>query len=231
MIQDVLKEFLSYIKKPNPLIKTEPSAVFFNQLFPLVIIALSFAFAATIFTSTLEQLHIVRKLPEFDLFDLKERKFLLFLMIVVAAPLFEEFIFRLQLKEYSLALLFYFGLAVFYLNKIFTDSTLFILVFVALILAILVFQYLWKNKTRRIKLIKRYFPYHFYSTAIIFGLVHISNYDNPFKFGLPIVLLILPQLFVGFILGYVRMRFGISKSIIMHAAYNFIPALGLLAGY
>jgi hypothetical protein len=230
-MQDVLQEFLNYIKRPNPFTKNEPSAVFFNQLFPLVIIALGFAFAATLFTSILEQLHIIRKLPEFDLFDLKEKKFLLFGTIVVLAPLIEETIFRLQLKDYSLAVLFYAGLVVFYLNKLFSGVTLGVFVFVAISIAMAFFFYLWQSKTRRMRFIIIYFKYHFYLTAIIFGLVHISNYNNPIKFGFPVVLLVLPQLFVGFILGYVRMRFGISKSIIMHAAYNFIPALGLLAGY
>lgn len=230
-MQNEFREFINYVKHPNPFQKNEPSAVFYNQLFPLVIICLGFAFAATLFTTTLEHLHIIKKLPEFDLFDLKERKLLLFGSVVIVAPVVEELIFRLQLKSYSLAVIFYAGLGVFFLNKLFTGFTLGISVFAVLSIAVVVFLWLWESKTKRTRFVNVYFKYHFYFTAIIFGLVHISNYNNPFKFGFSVLLLVLPQTFVGFILGYVRMRFGVSKSIIMHAAYNFIPALGLLAGY
>jgi membrane protease YdiL (CAAX protease family) len=91
--------------------------------------------------------------------------------------------------------------------------------------------YFKKAKLERLKFIAKFFKYNFYITALIFGLSHIHNYNQPFQYGWGILLLVLPQLFIGVVLGYVRMRFGLKNAIILHAAYNFIPALSLLAGY
>ncbi|MEO5911064.1 MAG: CPBP family glutamic-type intramembrane protease [Pelobium sp.] len=227
----VLNDFLQYVKKPDPFIKEDKAKVFFNQLFPLVIIALCFSFCSVMFTSILEQLHLIRKLPDFELFKLKEKKILLFFMVVVFAPIVEELIFRYQLKSYRLAILLYFLFLAGMLYRLTSVFLLFAILTPVFILCLFVYLAMNKNSFQRFKIINLTFPSHFYLTAICFGLVHISNYSNPLDYGFPIILLVLPQLFIGLILGYVRMRFGLSKSIIMHAGYNFIPALTLLAGY
>lgn len=231
MITDTFWQFIAYIKKPDPFIREDKASVFFNQLFPLVIISLGFSFFSVIFTSTLEQLHLIRKLPDFDLFDLKEKKVLLFFMVVVFAPIVEELIFRYQLKNYRLAILLYFLFLAGMLYNLISVFLLLSILIPVLILCLFFYFSMNKNSFQRFKIINKVFPYHFYLTAICFGLVHISNYSNPLDYGFPIVLLVLPQLFIGLILGYVRMRFGLSKSMMMHAAYNLIPALTLLAGY
>ncbi|MBK0381392.1 CPBP family intramembrane metalloprotease [Pedobacter sp. SD-b] len=231
MIQQVFQDFLSYVKKPAPFIKEDKSTVFYNQLFPLVIIGLCFSFGSVLLVSTLENLHLIKHLPDFKLFDLKEKKVLLFFMVTVFAPILEETIFRYQLKNIYLAIFAYGILASVLIYKLFTGTTFFMLtLLVAIIITLIIITYT-KNKRVQYRFVKRVFPIHFYLTAICFGLVHITNYSNPLAYGISIVLLVLPQLFLGFILGYVRMRFGLSKSMMMHAAYNLIPALALLAGY
>ena len=231
MIQQVFQEFLSYIKKPNPFIKEDKSKTFYNQLFPLVIISLCFSFLSVIFISLLENLHLIKELPSFELFDLKEKKILLFFTVTIFAPIVEELIFRYQLKNYYVAILCYALLAIGLFYKVFIGLTLFISVVVVLITGTIVIVSFGTNNFKKHAVISKWFPAHFYLTAICFGLVHISNYNDPFAYGFPIILLVLPQMFIGFILGYVRMRFGLSKSMMMHAAYNLIPALALLAGY
>jgi hypothetical protein len=231
VIQQSFKELLSYIKSPNPFVKEDESKIFYNQLFPLVIISLGFAFLSVVFVNVLESLHLIKDLPDFDLLDLKEKKILLFLMVTILAPILEELIFRYQLRNHYLAILGYALLAIYFLYKIYSGLTLIICIAVISILVFLVINYFGNNPFRKHRLIEKIFPTHFYLTAICFGLVHISNYNHPFAYGFPIVLLVLPQMFLGFVLGYVRIRFGISKSIMMHAAYNLIPALALLAGY
>lgn len=231
MIQQVFQEFINYTKKPNPFLKEDKSKIFYNQLFPLVIISLCFSFLSVIFINLLENLHLIKELPSFELFDLKEKKVLMFLMVTIFAPILEELVFRYQLKNYYISILCYALLAIGLLYKTFTGLTLFFSIVVILIMGFTAIITLGNNHFKIHKLISKLFPIHFYLTAICFGLVHISNYNNPFAYGFPIILLVLPQLFLGFILGYVRMRFGLSKSIMMHAAYNLIPALALLAGY
>jgi len=63
------------------------------------------------------------------------------------------------------------------------------------------------------------FPYVFWGTAILFGLAHMSNYADQ-GFQPLLVLLIIPQLIVGVVVGFVRMRFGLLQAIGFHAAYN-----------
>ncbi len=231
MIKEAFQEFSNYLKNPNPFIKYDKPSIFYNQLFPLVIIALMFAFSSVIFTSSLEQLHIIPKMPEFDLFKSKEKKALLFLTIVVVAPIFEELYFRFQLKNFSFSFVCYFTAISYFLNKFLEIRTLIIAMIILAVVLLPLYFYINHHRNNKLTFIKRFFPFHFYITSIFFGLVHISNFANPLEYGFPIILLVLPQLFVGLILGYVRMRFGLSKSMMMHAAYNLIPALALIAGY
>jgi len=79
---------------------------------------------------------------------------------------------------------------------------------------------------------KKYFPLFIYSSAIIFGLVHISNYANfSWLFILVSPVLILTQLVGGFILSYLRVRFNFWIGFLYHALWNFtaIFILGSIA--
>lgn len=231
MIRDILKDFFSYVKKPDPFIHYQKRSIFYNQLFPLVIICLTFSFASVILTETLQVLHLIKDLPEFDLFKLKEKKVMLFLMVVLIAPILEELIFRFQLKSFSLTFVFYFLAFAEVCYQMLSGIRLVIAIITVIGIITVIFLYANQNRLTRLKFIRKAFPIHFYITAICFGLAHINNYHNPFEYGPAIILLVLPQLFLGFVLGYTRMRFGILQSMALHAAYNLIPALALIAGY
>lgn len=229
MIKQTFLDFFTYIKNPDPFIREDKNSVFYNQLFPLVVISLIFAFFAISFITVLENLKWIQPLPEFELFNIKEKKIVVFLTITVLAPLLEEAIFRYQLKNWYVAFLMWAVLLSFlFYNNFYQQGLITAAIFIT------IFSIPFYFKTRRairFQFIKSTFKYHFYLTAVVFGFVHISNYNQPFQYGWAIILLVLPQLFIGFILGYVRMRFGLKNSIIFHATYNFIPALSLLAGY
>jgi len=63
-----------------------------------------------------------------------------------------------------------------------------------------------------------------YSSAIIFGLVHLSNFtslDYTTQFYL-IPLLIGAQAFVGLVISFIRLRYGMKWAIIYHGVYNGI---------
>lgn len=67
----------------------------------------------------------------------------------------------------------------------------------------------------------RYFPFLIYSSSITFGFVHLGNYSNfnfVFLFVAPIMLL--SNLFGGFILAFIRVRFTIVFSILFHVFWN-----------
>jgi len=127
-------------------------------------------------------------------------------MLLILAPVLEELIFRLYLRyKYNfIARLFIFGFII-------TGRT---------------------NKSKIEDAFKRFwfkqYRYIFYFSAIFFGFVHIFNYDYSIKMFLLIPLLTAPQIVMGVFLGYMRVRFGIFQSIILHTLHNAIfvvPAL------
>lgn len=96
-------------------------------------------------------------------------KYVIFILAVVIAPVFEELFFRAPLT-------------------------------------------LFKNLTN--------FKWVFYIFAALFGLVHISNYEITTNVLLLTPILIAPQTILGGYLGFVRVRFGLQWSMLLHAFYN-----------
>lgn len=72
------------------------------------------------------------------------------------------------------------------------------------------------------------YPVIFFTSAIAFGLVHVFNYASPGLLHLPMVL---PQLWAGLTLGFVRTRVGLPGSMLVHGASNgLVLALAILGG-
>lgn len=60
----------------------------------------------------------------------------------------------------------------------------------------------------------------FYTFAIIFGLIHIFNFNMTLNVILLTPILVAPQIILGGYLGFIRVRFGLIWSIGLHACYN-----------
>lgn len=60
----------------------------------------------------------------------------------------------------------------------------------------------------------------FYVFAITFGLVHITNFKLTTNVILLAPFLVAPQIILGTYLGFIRIRFGLLWSILLHATYN-----------
>lgn len=65
-----------------------------------------------------------------------------------------------------------------------------------------------------------YFKYAFYISVFLFGLIHITNFENIDGYYWLIPVLIAPQLFAGFYLGFIRVKLGLIWSILLHAVHN-----------
>lgn len=74
---------------------------------------------------------------------------------------------------------------------------------------------------------KRFYPWFFYLFAIVFGLVHLKNYENnkPFLFILFSPFIVSSQLLGGFVLGYIRNRLGFWWSVLFHGLHNLLALL------
>ena len=60
----------------------------------------------------------------------------------------------------------------------------------------------------------------FYTIGFIFAYVHIFNFEMNLNVVLFSPLLVAPQFFVGMIFGYIRVKFGLLWSILLHGTYN-----------
>ncbi len=81
---------------------------------------------------------------------------------------------------------------------------------------------------------ERKYHWFFYGSAGAFSFLHIFNFYSFGDYWYAVLMLIMPQLFLGFLLGFVRMRFGFVWSVFLHSAYNSaisLPAIlyGLLS--
>lgn len=155
-----------------------------------------------------------------------------FILGVIVAPLMEELFFRLTLKYSKYAftgILFALGFTAFAFipegNKTLTYLLLAVFI-IGQLGSTLVFHSI-SRKDQGPELLKvihrKYYGWLFYGQAIIFGLVHISNYnlaEMDAWYILPF--LVVPQTMLGFILGYSRIKYGFWSNIYLHMVHNAV---------
>tara|TARA_R110002073_G_scaffold8207_3_gene45744 strand:+ start:31534 stop:32094 length:561 start_codon:yes stop_codon:yes gene_type:complete len=74
------------------------------------------------------------------------------------------------------------------------------------------------------------FKLAFFGFAILFGYVHLFNFKMSINVLLFSPILVAPQIYLGFVLGYIRVKFGLHWSMFMHAVYNgILVSISLLA--
>ena len=111
-------------------------------------------------------------------------------------------------------------------NKLFEEQSKISIIFSAVILAPVIEELIFRGPMTLFN--KKYFKIGFYALTIIFGYVHIFNFEITPEIILLSPLLIAPQLAVGSVFGYVRVRLGLVYSMLLHACYNgilVIPAV------
>ncbi|WP_426092051.1 CPBP family intramembrane glutamic endopeptidase [Flavobacterium sp. DSR3-2] len=123
---------------------------------------------------------------------------LLLVLTVVIGPLIEELIFRLYLR---------------YKNN-------YALHFLISIVSITGVRNEQKAETFLISLWKKRYKFIFYFSAVIFGLIHISNFEFSYTILLLSPILVAPQIILGLIIGYVRVRNGFVSGLLMHSLHN-----------
>lgn len=137
---------------------------------------------------------------------------------VVMAPLLEESIFRLPLRAFWINLFISAALiALGALGAVSNPSILLLLLACAILVAVYA-----KDKGSRLNTLQAFYNRFsfiiFYAIAILFGAAHIANYDPEVWKFLPV--LVLPQVVIGLLLGFVRLRYGLTWSILLHALHN-----------
>jgi len=107
-------------------------------------------------------------------------------------------------------------------------------VIISLILALVTCLMIKKNRAFKLKAFlfyRRNYWLYFYASAFSFGLLHLTNYNIHHFIPVVSMVLVLSQIFAGCILGFVRIKFGLTWSICFHALHNLIFILFLFFGW
>ena len=151
----------------------------------------------------------------------------LFVSAVVAAPVLEECVFRLPMRPYAVNVAFSASFVIAFLLLASAPSQSLLLFIGGMILG--GNFYLWTQRPHKLILQQFYVRYAiaiFYFLTLIFGAIHITNYEPRVWPLLP--LLVLPQVIVALWLGFVRMRYGFKWAIFGHALHNGCLLLPIL---
>ena len=147
---------------------------------------------------------------------------------VVVAPLLEESTFRLILTRFIPKLAIGVGVLMWF-TLLVPPITLIQLALLApgaaLVVVGIVTSQSATTEARVGASWQRHFGWVFYGSALLFGAIHLYNYDlgSPDAFELAAApLLIAPQIVGGLVLGYVRVRLGFWYAVANHAAFNGI---------
>ncbi|GET22751.1 CPBP family glutamic-type intramembrane protease [Prolixibacter denitrificans] len=146
----------------------------------------------------------------------------LFAFFVIIAPIVEETLFRLWLRPQKKNFIFFSGIsAVVSINELVEARYLNAGILMVLTCISLLFIYQVRYRKLLQRWILRHFGLLFYISFISFGLLHINNIRPlPAPVLLLAPLITLPQIFTGGALGYIRMKYGIVYSMLLHSIFN-----------
>jgi uncharacterized protein len=175
-------------------------------------------------------IEILKKIASIKETDFNYSPLIVFLSMVLLAPIIEELIFRLILKpRYINCVIFTLVnglLAIIFLYK----KVFFMFIPVSLISLISLYFLLNKKGFKNLQtFFLGHFKLFFYLSSFLFGFLHVTNYE-PFNYKLIIVMpiLISPIVVTGILLGFIRMKFGIIYSILLHSLINLVGFVSII---
>lgn len=206
-IKNTLKDFLQFLKFPTDKqdpIQTRTHKV--KRLFTLLILDIPLMGLLSILVNFFNERGWV-KIENHQITLLLELFpiWMVLVLTIIIIPFIEEIIFRLFLKykrNYLLKAI----------ASVFNQKTI--------------------NKTDNLIVNfwnKRYFAF-FYGSAILFGIIHITNYDSQSTIIYLLPILILPQFILALFIGYLRVRYNFMLGYLMHALHNaFFMTIALMS--
>ncbi len=194
------QDFFAFLRVPDENPDTEQNATYrISKLLSIFILNLIVVSLLIVLISVVEGSGLITTENHKALDLLTSNPAFALFATVIIAPLFEELIFRTYLvKKYSPIRLIAFTAGL-------TGK---------------------QNQTKTTRVLEHYWQKNYkfiiYFSAVVFGYVHIFNYEvteNVLWFSL---LLVSPQIFIGLCLAYFRIRFGLVWAMGYHAFYNLI---------
>ncbi len=145
---------------------------------------------------------------------------------IIIAPFFEEFLFRLLLKPERRKIGVYIIVNFFVLAiLIYRGSISMSILFLTICIVILLLCFL---RTKEISIKFDIFKWKYYFVAVSFGFLHLFNLEGISGYSyLWTPILILPYIYMGFIFGFIRMKYGFINSVVFHFSINLFGLLGM----
>lgn len=216
----MIKPFITYLKNP----KYVYSPVSLN--FPRSVAFIGISLWVYLIFIVISSIFVILPIYLLDLIPTKITKvYPLTFNILILVPLYEELIFRLPLRfSYRNLFIAIATLVVLLMNRSFN---LYISLGSGLLIAYIPFTKILHTDILN-KIQKYYFKYYkaiFYTLTLTFGLGHLFNFnDLNFAHFLISPLILINQVFMGFLLSYARVnyKYGLLYCFIIHAFINFI---------
>ena len=224
---ETLKTYWQFLKKPKRLRFNKDKKTLVRDFFWLLLLDLTF---------TCFIIGVYYSLSAFKLIETYEEKVDLYkrygffgalFMACILAPLVEESIFRWQLTKKYASIYFIFitlSLLVTYLIK--QEELQLPLVVLFLILSFVIHRYFRRMSISKMhQLYDRLYPYLFYYTSLLFGIIHFSNVKGLTLSNPDFLIFTSTQAFGGLSMGYMRVKHGLSYAILLHSTFNLIVFL------
>lgn len=144
------------------------------------------------------------------------------------APLIEETAFRLSLKfkpiylSISATLLFFYIISKFYFKTgyINLDNQFLLRIALSIIVGVMIYLVSKRFAKKLNAFWELNFKWIYYVSIILFGFVHITNFEMNTKNLMLIPILTLPQSVGGIFMGYIRIKYGFVFVCLFHVINN-----------
>jgi uncharacterized protein len=217
-----VKEFLNFIKNPSYI--AENTSMTLNEKVSFIKKLLKFKALLLII---LVPILIYTKRMTGAISDDLQDTWTTYLSIVIIAPIMEEIIFRYGLRYSKTIIACLIWIPIYWIVKYTVSESNLPLAIGLSLLSIPIIRFaLIPFDIQLEKLWIRSFPFIFHTFAITFGLVHLSNYShiNNYFLAIPLVSC---QIVSGYVLGFIRMKFGLIYSMGLHSVWNYFATITL----
>lgn len=240
MQQSTIKSFFGFLKKPDynrliDLTTRQKITILFKLFlltFVLLIIVKSFNKLLVSFGLYEEAEHYIKNISNVIPKEFAS-KFLIFALII--NPILEELCFRLPLNWYNrkhisisfaliIGYLLYqvFGVRLWHSNSalIFGIIPYFYIISFSTPFMFLILILLKKFDFKTESIWNKYPVFIFYSSVIMFSIIHIAALNIEFENYIYLPIILLPYIVYGTILGYTRIRLGLFYAVTLHILLN-----------
>jgi hypothetical protein len=219
---ETFSAYWQFLKKPRLLKLVNDRRMLWKDISWLLILNFAFAGMVSLVYWILLKYDLIIKYEEFDIF--KYGFAIAMILGGIVAPILEEFVFRWQLRKPKVSVWFVM-ISMAFLTSSFTGNEyakFFIFIFF-IVVGLAVFPVIEKlNRMKSVKVFRGYYVFLFYYTAIIFGYVHIANIKGLTMADPSFIIYISAQIFGGLSMGYIRVKYGLGYSMIMHGCFNAV---------